>query len=194
MEHKKSLDRELAQVYTHTLIDMNQHKVKPKLADTHKPRGIARLAFRLPILLYHMHLGRLFGNRLLMLEHIGRKSGKTREAVIEVVRYDKSSGTYIVASGWGEKSDWFRNVMHSPEVCIHAAGRRMQARAVRLPQREAELELRDYVRRHPIAARNLARFMLGDFASNESDNISLLAQTIPLVAFVPDSGSPIAPQ
>jgi hypothetical protein len=65
---------------------------------------------------------------------------------------------------------------------------------VRLPQREAELELRDYVRRHPIAARNLARFMLGDFASNESDNISLLAQTIPLVAFVPNSESPMAPQ
>lgn len=168
---------------------MNQQKTKPKLADTHPPRGLTRLAFRLPILLYHANLGRLLGDRFLMLEHIGRKSGKRREVVIEVVRYDKSSGTYIVASGWGEKSDWFRNVMKTPEVCIHSGGRRMQARTVRLSSREAEMELRDYARRHPKAFRSLARFMLGDAASSEADNIPQLVQTIPLVAFIPDGKS-----
>lgn len=165
---------------------MDRKNNKPKLADTHPPRGLARLAFRIPILLYHARLGWLFGNRFLMLEHIGRKTGKLRQAVIEVVRHDKSSGAYIVASGWGEKADWFRNVMNNPGVRIHSAGRCMPARAVRLPVIEAELELRDYERRHPRAFRSLAKFMLGDEASQDNHNVHLLVQTIPLVAFIPD--------
>lgn len=180
------LDRESLQVYTSELIIMNQKTKKPKLAETHPPSGLARLAFRFPILLYHARMGRLLGNRFLMLEHIGRKSGKRREVVIEVVRYDKSSGAYIVASGWGEKSDWFRNVMKNPEVRIHSDGRCVLAKAVRLSSKEAELELRDYARRHPKAFRSLAKFMLGDAASQHDDNIPLLVQTIPLVAFISD--------
>ena len=49
------------------------------------PRGLACLAFRLPIGLYRLRLGWLLGDRLL-LTHIGRKSGLPRQAVIEVVR------------------------------------------------------------------------------------------------------------
>lgn len=169
---------------------MNQKMTKPKLANTHPPRGLARLAFRFPILLYHAQLGWLLGNRFLLLEHIGRKSGKKREVVIEVVRHDKSSGTFIAASGWGENSDWFRNVMKTPQVCIQSGGHRLRARAVRLSPREAELELRDYARRHPKAFRSLARFMLGDdTASSEAENIPLLVETIPLVAFIPDGNN-----
>lgn len=163
--------------------------MKPKLADTHPPRGFTRLAFRFPILLYHARLGWLLGDRFLLLEHTGRKSGRKREVVVEVVRYDKSTGTYIVASGWGENSDWYRNVMKTPVVCIQSGSHRVQARAVRLSPREAELELRDYARRHPKAFRSLARFMLGDAASSDTDNIPLLVETIPLVAFIPDGDS-----
>jgi hypothetical protein len=63
------------------------------------PRGLARLAFRLPIWLYHLRLGWLLGDRVLLLTHIGRKSGLPRQAVIEVVRHDPASDTYIIASG-----------------------------------------------------------------------------------------------
>lgn len=157
----------------------------PKLAESQTPKGLMRLLFRIPILLYHAHLGWLMGNRFLLLKHIGRKSGKTREVVLEVVRYDKSSGTHIVASGWGEKSDWFRNIQKTPDVIIQSGGRSMRAKAVRLSEREARLELRDYARRHPSAFRYLGRFMLGDSISDSDEDISLLAQTIPLVAFVP---------
>jgi len=37
------------------------------------PRGLARLAFRLPIWLYHLRLGWLLGDRLLMLTHIAAR-------------------------------------------------------------------------------------------------------------------------
>src|SRR5581483_6476732 len=72
------------------------------------PRGVARRLARLPIWLYRLGLGRLLGERFLMLTHIGRTSGRLRQTVVEVVRHDRLSDTYIIASGWGERADWYR--------------------------------------------------------------------------------------
>ena len=43
-----------------------------------------RWLVRMPVWLYRARLGFLFGNRLLMVEHIGRKSGRRRYVVLEV--------------------------------------------------------------------------------------------------------------
>jgi hypothetical protein len=60
------------------------------------------------------------GQRLLLLQHTGRKSGNARLTVLEVVARltvlevvarDQATGTYIVASGFGEKADWFQILM-----------------------------------------------------------------------------------
>ena len=40
---------------------------------------------RAPIWLFRVRLGFLFGHRLLMLEHVGRKSGLARYVALEVV-------------------------------------------------------------------------------------------------------------
>lgn len=77
--------------------------VSKPLVDKDPSRGLLRFLLRLPILLYHLRLSWLLGNRFL-LKHIGRKSGLLRETVLEVVRYDRDNHVYIVASGWGENS------------------------------------------------------------------------------------------
>jgi F420H(2)-dependent quinone reductase len=81
-----------------------------KLSDTKPPRGVLRWLLRLPIWLYRLRMGRLLGNRFLMLTHIGRKSGQPRQSVLEVVGHDEATGIYIIASGWGEQADWLRNI------------------------------------------------------------------------------------
>ena len=159
------------------------------LADTHPPRGLARLAARLPIWLYRARLGWLLGDRFLMLTHTGRKSGLPRRVVLEVVHHNKDTGTYVIASGWGEKSDWFRNIQKTPQVTIHAGSRRFEAVAVRLSLEEAERELLDYARRHPIAFRELAGLMAGQRLKGTPEDCHLLACSIPLVVLRPD-GAP----
>lgn len=74
------------------------------------PGGLVRTLLRLPIPLYHAHLGFLFGHRFLLLVHTGRRSGKRRETPLEVVRYDKATREAIVAAGWGRKTQWLHNV------------------------------------------------------------------------------------
>ena len=148
------------------------------------PQGLSRIMWRLPILLYKVHLGWLLGDRFLLLIHIGRVSGETRQAVLEVIRHDKAEIVYYVASGFGEKSDWFRNLQKNPKVTIQVGKHRMDVQAERLPQEEAEREFLDYASRHPTAIKNLAG-MLGYQLDGSESSLRALAEVMPVVAFRP---------
>jgi deazaflavin-dependent oxidoreductase (nitroreductase family) len=87
-----------------------------------KPSGLLRLTFQLPVYLYRLKLGWLFGHRFLLLVHRGRKSGLLRETVLEVIRYDPTTTESIVLSGWGEKADWYRNIKASPALEVKTGG------------------------------------------------------------------------
>lgn len=76
------------------------------LAERFPPTGLLRLLLRLPNCLYRLHLGWLLGSRFLLLAHRGRRSGRWRQTVVEVVQHNPGSDTYFIASGWGEKSNW----------------------------------------------------------------------------------------
>jgi deazaflavin-dependent oxidoreductase (nitroreductase family) len=156
-----------------------------KIRDVPTPHGLGRLAFRAPIWLYRLGLGWLLGNRFLLLTHTGRKSGLPRQTVLEVVRYDKATGEYFVASGFGEMSDWFRNVMAKHQVIVQSGLESgFDAVAERLSPEEAEQELLDYANRHPTAMRELARFMGYQLENNEAD-IRALGRMIPILVLKP---------
>lgn len=63
----------------------------------------SRTLTRAPIWIYRAGLGFVFGSRLLMLEHTGRKSGLPRQVVLEVVDHP-APDTYVVPSGFGERA------------------------------------------------------------------------------------------
>ena len=91
--------------------------------NVHPPSGVSRALFRAPIYLYRLGLGWLFGKRILLLNHIGRVSGKQRQVILEVVEHDPTNGTFVVASGWGPTAAWYRNILHRPQVSVQV-GRR----------------------------------------------------------------------
>ncbi|MCJ7621936.1 MAG: nitroreductase family deazaflavin-dependent oxidoreductase, partial [Anaerolineaceae bacterium] len=127
--------------------------------DVQPPHGFSRLLWRAPIIFYKLRLGWLFGKRALLLYHTGRISGLPRENMLEVVRYDQKHNTYYVASGFGEKADWFQNIMKTPKVRIQVGLRKYAALAKRLTLEETVLELHDYNRRHPNMIYGMARFI-----------------------------------
>ncbi|MCB9106062.1 MAG: nitroreductase family deazaflavin-dependent oxidoreductase [Anaerolineales bacterium] len=144
-----------------------------------------RLFLRFPIWLYRLRLGWLLGDRFVMLQHTGRKSGLPRYTVVEVVRHDQTSDEVIIASGWGEKSDWFQNIQKTPAVTLSLGRRRWPAQANRLPVVEAAQELADYARRHPTAFANLSKMMIGRQLEATDADCRLLAESAPLVRLVP---------
>jgi deazaflavin-dependent oxidoreductase (nitroreductase family) len=144
-----------------------------------------RTLARLPLWLYRAHLGWLLGQRFLRLTHIGRRSGAPRHTVLEVVAHDRPTDTYVVVSGLGEQSQWFRNIQKTPEVVITVGHRRMRATAVRLSADDAEPVMRDYLRRHPLAFRVLGSLLLGWNRGTTAEDAHLLSRRFPLVAVRP---------
>ena len=125
------------------------------------------------------------GARFLLLNHVGRKSGTTRQAVLEVVDHDPGSGAYYVASGFGFKSDWFQNLLKTPEVTIQVGSKEIEARAVTLSPEESGQALVDYAHRNPNAAKSLMRVCGYRVDGSDEDYFILGRDHIPLVELKP---------
>lgn len=114
-----------------------------------------RWLVRAPIGLYRAGLGFLFGSRMLLLQHTGRASGRARYVVLEVIERP-AAGTYVVVSGFGAKTQWFRNVQADPRVRVSCGTRRsVPARATLLSSDESAAVLRRYADAHPKTWANL---------------------------------------
>ncbi len=132
------------------------------------PKGLLRWFFRFPVWLYRLGLGGLMGKRFLLLNHLGRKTGKVRQAVLEVVRYDEQTGVYIVVSGYGERSQWAKNLLAHPDVTIQPGKSAIAVKAEPLSQQQSGDEMVRYAHKYPHAARSLSKLM--GFAVDGSDN------------------------
>lgn len=150
-----------------------------------KPEGWKILLFRLPIWLYRLKLGWLLGRKFLLLHHFGRKSGKPRQAVLEIVKYDSETDTYFIASGFGTNSNWYQNLLHRPEVVIQVGLKQFNVTAVPLGSEKSGAAMVDYARRNPKAARTLSQFIGYSVDGSEETYRQLGETTIPFIAFKP---------
>lgn len=146
------------------------------------PHGFARLLWRLPIWLYRLHLGWLFGERFLLLTHTGRKSRLPRETMLEVIHAEKDRQAYTVFSGWGKRSDWVQNVEKTPQVTIQVGRRSFRAQAMRPAPEEAESILLAYARRYPHLIRLFMRFLGYQIDGSEGD-IRAIARQSTMITF-----------
>jgi deazaflavin-dependent oxidoreductase (nitroreductase family) len=107
--------------------------------DRGRPGALQRLFFKAPIALYRDGPGELMRRRCIMLlTTTGRRSGQPRT---NGVSYMPLGDHFIVFSGWGVRSDWYRNVLANPEVTAKVGNRTLRATAVPVadPERRREL-------------------------------------------------------
>ncbi len=160
-------------------------KVTLMTQPTRKPvTGLQKVFFRAPLFLYRIGLGGLLGHRFLLLNHIGRKSGKPRQTVLEVVNHNKATGTYFIASGFGKRSDWYLNILAHPKVEIQVGWQKMGVTAVPLTPAQSGEAMVGYARRHPTAAKNLSK-ILGFDVSTEAEYRTIGQESIPFIALEP---------
>ena len=100
------------------------------------PKGLLKLLFKTPILLYRLGLGVLVGRLFMVLTTTGRKSGVPRRTAIEFHEFE---GKPTVMSGWGEKTDWYRNLAANPLATVQTWRGAQSVRARRI---DSEDELR----------------------------------------------------
>ncbi|WP_216827092.1 nitroreductase family deazaflavin-dependent oxidoreductase [Streptomyces globosus] len=153
--------------------------------------ALRRAVLRAPIRLYRIGLGGLLGHRMLLLTHTGRVSGRPRQVVVEVLAPGGRPGSYLIASGYGERSQWLRNVLAEPCVRYQVGRRKFEGTAVPLPPEESGRQLAEYARRHPRLAAKLMQ-ALGHNPQSRADFEALGADRrngVPLVEVSPHHGT-----
>ncbi|MEO6702995.1 MAG: nitroreductase family deazaflavin-dependent oxidoreductase [Jatrophihabitantaceae bacterium] len=103
-----------------------------------------RWVVRMPIPLYRHGLGWVFGSRILMLEMRGRASGRTRYVAVECVMRP-GPRTVVIVSGFGQRSQWYRNLQADPQVRVSIGRiRSRKATAILLSRQESAELLRQF--------------------------------------------------
>jgi deazaflavin-dependent oxidoreductase (nitroreductase family) len=149
---------------------------------------LGRALVRAPIWLYRLGLGGLLGGRFLLLTHTGRNSGQPRQVVLEVVDRDGPSGGFLVASGYGTRAQWYRNILADPRVRFQVGRHRYQGLARPLPPAESGRRLAGYAHRHPHAGASLLRAIGHDVDGSDAAYERIGSDPehgIPLVALLP---------
>lgn len=149
-----------------------------------KPRGALKWGYNLPIWLYRLRLGWLLGHRFLLLTHQGRKTGKRRYTVLEVVHYDRATRESAVLSAYGERADWYQNITANSALEVQTGGSRYAPEYRLLDVGERLAALKIYQRRFRRAFHAVMRFLGYQYDGTES-GLHALADTVLMVAFRP---------
>lgn len=152
------------------------------LAKLDPTRPPLRWLLRLPGLLYRANLGWLLGERFVELSVRGRRTGLSRQVVLEVVGGSPAAGQLLVASAWGRRAQWFRNVEADPRIEVRVGRRRFAGEAVVLSEPAGAEVLSAYARRHRLAyAWFIGPVLLGRRPSGAAEEFAALACAVPIL-------------
>lgn len=141
-----------------------------------------------PNSLYRHGLGRLLGHRFVQIHHRGRRSGRTFQTVVEVVRYDPQTGEAVVISGYGPTADWLRNVVAAEGAQLDFGHGPRPAAYRRLAPKEAERVYREYTRRNLLIRPGVhltLTLLLGWRFDGSDEAVRRMVRELPMIAFVP---------
>ncbi len=155
---------------------------QPNRAQTRAPAFLLPI-FKLPLILYRLRLGWLFGHRFLLLSHVGRKSGKVRQTILAILSYDARSKEIKAVSAWNA-SEWYKNIQATPAIAVETGLTRYAPVQRELSAEEIAQLFVDYCRDHPIFSRIVCRIPGWKWDSSYEEFLAL-AQTLRGVAFRP---------
>ena len=154
----------------------------------HRPGPLVVRLLRAPAVLYDHNAGWLLGSRFIRLTHLGRRSGRTYQTVLEVVGTGPG-GEVMVLAGLGRSADWLKNVQAHAALEVALGSRRFRPRHRILDHDEAVAVLTDYERRNrwvaPVVRRVLS-WLVGWRYDGSAEARRRLTAELPIVAFRPE--------
>ena len=157
----------------------------------HRPSRFLKLVFGAPAWLYRLGMGWVLGTRFLALTHRGRRSGRTRRTILEVLSFDPKTKESVVASAYGTGADWYQNLQAEPALRIETGRWHYAPRQRFLTKEEAEVAANRFCREHPWEARVVPRVLPAIDAAIPTDpgaSPADLLASLPMVAFWPEGG------
>ena len=148
-----------------------------------KPNRMLKFFFKVPVWLHKMGLGgweRLIGAQWMFITTKGRKTGKPRNSMVDVMDYDKATDTYYIEAAYGTRADWYRNIQASPNFEARVGRRKFLARAEALSNENTADTLVRFYREKPAYTRSVMA-MVGIKFNGEED-LRALAPKLMLLA------------
>ena len=81
-----------------------------------RPNALLRFAFKIPPLIYHGPIASLLASRcVIRLTTTGRRTGRPRTICVSAMPVESG---YVVFSGFGIESNWYKNLLVHPDIDI----------------------------------------------------------------------------
>jgi deazaflavin-dependent oxidoreductase (nitroreductase family) len=141
-----------------------------------------------PAHLYDWHAGWLLGRRFLRLTHVGRRTGRHYQTMLEVIGENRTSREVIVIAGLGRSAQWYRNLQAHDAIEVAIGRERFTPLHRELSESEATSVLAAYERRNrpisPIIQRALS-WLVGWRYDGTDAARRRLATELPVIALRP---------
>jgi deazaflavin-dependent oxidoreductase (nitroreductase family) len=134
------------------------------------PRGWLKFFFKIPVVIARIGFAgweRLIGVEWMLLTTVGRKSGKKRFSMVDVLLHDEKTDTYFIEVGFGKRSDWYRNIQAQPNFEAQAGRRKFLATAEALPREKTADVMIEFVRKRPTYAKLVMKLVNITFTTEE---------------------------
>jgi deazaflavin-dependent oxidoreductase (nitroreductase family) len=156
---------------------------RPLLGLRRQPGRLALKFMRLPLNAYRHDKGYLLGHTFVEFDHVGRKSGKTYQAVAMVLGYDKATGETVIMRAWD--TDWYRNLQAHPATRVRLGRESFTPEQRFLTDEEALRVVREFRSAHPHRV-HLASRIIGWGDLDDDDNLRAFVREHPFIAFRPE--------
>ncbi len=148
-----------------------------------RPSRLLKFFFRVPVWLYKMGLGgweRLVGAQWVLITTVGRKTGKRRDAMVDVMDYDPATDTYYIEAAYGAHADWYKNIQSNPVFEARVGRRKFKARAGALSTEGAGEMLVQFYRAKPAYTRSV--MAMAGMKFKDEEELRLLGRNLTLLA------------
>ena len=154
-----------------------------------RPNPFLKFFFKFPLLLHKMGFGgweKLIGAEWMRITTTGRKTGKRREAMVDVMDYDKVNDTYYIEAAYGSRADWYKNIKSNPVFEAQVGRRKFKARAEELTEKDTGEMLVQFFRRKPAYTRSVMAMVGMKF--KDEDELREFGRNLTLLAVKPEKG------
>ncbi|MBI3161112.1 MAG: nitroreductase family deazaflavin-dependent oxidoreductase [Chloroflexi bacterium] len=153
------------------------------------PSLLLKFLFKMPVYFHKMGFAgweRIVGAQWMLITTRGRKTGKRRETMVDVMEYDKITDTYYIEVAYGSRADWFKNIQNTPVFEAQVGRRKFHARAAMLSSENTADMLVQFYRRKPAYTRSVMAMVGMKFTSE--NGLRNIAGKLTLLSVRPEKG------
>lgn len=154
-----------------------------------RPNALLKFFFKMPLFMHKIGLGgweRLIGAQWMLITTTGRRSGKRREAMVDVMDYDRSTDTYYIEAAYGARADWYKNIKSNPVFEAQVGRKKFKAHAEELTEKDTGELLVQFFRRKPAYTRSVMAMVGMKF--KDEDELRQIGKNLTLLAVKPEKG------